>query len=311
MGLFETINNLHITLGPYWQGKWHSGFIEGNRYLYDYGVVFYEYGEARVITENEILYCKRNCVLILPPGVMHCTIVDKLVSRWCLHFDWHGDCPFHRTGLYPWKFVDSREKYIPEYASMPPPEDFNLKFPFFVHLNGKSSERLLEKFQNFFAVPAASFSGMLSRHGLMMEILGMIFDPENASENSTGKEKLANNVFIRAKSRFDSEFFNPDVNIKNTAAMLRVTPNHLSKLFRRNLGIPCSNYLQNLRLTHAEQLLSEGNLSIQELAFACGFSDANYFSRCFRKRRQMTPGAFRKSHLASRDDSENKKTSGG
>lgn len=52
-------------------------------------------------------------------------------------------------------------------------------------------------------------------------------------------------------------------------------------------------YLQNLRLTHAENLLGTTNLSIGEIALASGFSDGNYFARFFRLKHGVSPRKFR------------------
>lgn len=52
-------------------------------------------------------------------------------------------------------------------------------------------------------------------------------------------------------------------------------------------------YLQNLRLTHAENLLGITNLSIGEIALDSGFSDGNYFARFFRQKHGISPRKFR------------------
>lgn len=57
-------------------------------------------------------------------------------------------------------------------------------------------------------------------------------------------------------------------------------------------GFSAGQLLQNLRLDHARQLLSESNLTVAEVAFRCGFSDPNYFSRLFSKTQGMTPTEF-------------------
>ena len=43
----------------------------------------------------------------------------------------------------------------------------------------------------------------------------------------------------------------------------------------------------------AKDLLSEGTVSIKEVAYSCGFSDEKYFTRVFRKTMGMTPTEYR------------------
>ncbi|UKI31786.1 MAG: helix-turn-helix transcriptional regulator [Lentisphaeria bacterium] len=71
-------------------------------------------------------------------------------------------------------------------------------------------------------------------------------------------------------------------------------PNHLTKLFRRELGMSVRDYLHQRRLEYAEKLLTSESLSIGEIALAAGFTDPNYFIRFFRRRKGVSPGNFRK-----------------
>ena len=49
------------------------------------------------------------------------------------------------------------------------------------------------------------------------------------------------------------------------------------------------NYIQILRLEAAKANIKESGLKISEISAHCGFKDASYFSRCFKKRYGMTP----------------------
>jgi len=68
----------------------------------------------------------------------------------------------------------------------------------------------------------------------------------------------------------------------------------LLKLFHRELAQTTSEYLQNRRLIHAAGLLKENRLNVAEIAAASGFDDANYFSRLFRQKNQLTPLQYRR-----------------
>ena len=54
------------------------------------------------------------------------------------------------------------------------------------------------------------------------------------------------------------------------------------------------NYIQILRLESAKEKIKEGILKISEISALCGFSDASYFTRCFKKRYGMTPAEYAK-----------------
>ena len=79
---------------------------------------------------------------------------------------------------------------------------------------------------------------------------------------------------------------------------IRAIPLHydyLRKLFKKEMGRSPLEYLTDLRMNRARELLLDGTrkLPIAEVAEACGFSDALYFSRVFKKRFGSSPTQFR------------------
>lgn len=70
---------------------------------------------------------------------------------------------------------------------------------------------------------------------------------------------------------------------EDVAEALHVHPNHVSRLFKRYAGQGFNQVLNDLRMQRARRLLSDKTLSIKQVAFQCGFDDANYFSRAFRR----------------------------
>ena len=73
----------------------------------------------------------------------------------------------------------------------------------------------------------------------------------------------------------------------------------LSRSFHSALGQSPIEYLLNVRLQRAEELLLAGPTPISQIAFEVGFGDANYFTRQFRKRRGLSPRQFRKQYRKS------------
>ena len=68
---------------------------------------------------------------------------------------------------------------------------------------------------------------------------------------------------------------------------------YVSKFFRRKVGIPFRQYVNNLRIIESKRLLRAGNKSIEEIAEACGFSSLRTFDREFLKQLGCTPSKYR------------------
>lgn len=63
--------------------------------------------------------------------------------------------------------------------------------------------------------------------------------------------------------------------------------------FKRFTGRSLTGYVNDLRISHAQQLLMTTSASITEIADACGFADASYFTRVFHRLCGQPPQAFR------------------
>jgi AraC-like DNA-binding protein len=72
-----------------------------------------------------------------------------------------------------------------------------------------------------------------------------------------------------------------------------VHPVHLSREFHRHYRMTIGEYLRKRRIEHASELLSNGQLSLAEIASTCGFSDQSHFCSRFKKHSGMTPAKFR------------------
>lgn len=88
--------------------------------------------------------------------------------------------------------------------------------------------------------------------------------------------------------------FGSNITLSSVAKMCAVSPEHMSRTFKRETGFGFSEYLTHVRLQHAEYLLKNSNLSITETAHRCGFGDGNYFSVIFKRNFGITPGAMKK-----------------
>lgn len=81
--------------------------------------------------------------------------------------------------------------------------------------------------------------------------------------------------------------------VHDIARAAHMSPNHFSTLFRRHTGQSFVKFLNEKRLSLAEELLRDLTLDIKGVADSAGFEDANYFARVFKKKTGMTPREWR------------------
>jgi AraC-like DNA-binding protein len=96
---------------------------------------------------------------------------------------------------------------------------------------------------------------------------------------------------------FIASHYTDPIRLQDLAVQLGVTPNHLGGVIKKRLGQPFKKLLENYRIEQAKVALkSHPHLNITQIAFACGFSDSNYFSTVFKKATGLPPRAYRKSN---------------
>ena len=109
-------------------------------------------------------------------------------------------------------------------------------------------------------------------------------------ENAKEKETLS--VVEKART-YIRENFHKEISLDDVSREFDISPYYFSKLFKQETGKNFVEYLTEVRLKNARELLCNSKASIKEICVASGYSDPNYFSRIFKKYEGVTPSEFR------------------
>lgn len=90
----------------------------------------------------------------------------------------------------------------------------------------------------------------------------------------------------------EENFTDPTLSISSIADSLTYNSKYLSHIFKEQMHVPYSKYLQSIRLKYAIALLDRGLDSIKNVAFLSGFSDPLYFSNVFKKQIGVSPKEY-------------------
>lgn len=126
--------------------------------------------------------------------------------------------------------------------------------------------------------------------GLINEILTQILI-ENETENlGIG---FMPDYLTTVMKEIDTHFQEP-LTLDFLASQTGVSKYHLAREFKRYVGTPPNEYLIVTRLNHSKVLLKYKDISIEEIAYACGFHQVSHFISQFKKHEGCTPLKFRK-----------------
>ncbi len=134
------------------------------------------------------------------------------------------------------------------------------------------------------------------------ELIQLEIDQREATVGSGGKQRPPDHYLRNVQFLIDCRFSEP-LSLEEAAETLRITPNHLGELIRKQTGKNFRTLLLERRIEEAKVYLKlHRNLSVSQIAALCGFHDSNYFSTCFRRITKCAPRAFRE-EMDNRGDS--------
>lgn len=111
------------------------------------------------------------------------------------------------------------------------------------------------------------------------------------------EERLSGEVGTRidASVRYIHTHIRHELSVQGLAEMAFLSPSRYRELFKCATGLSPMDYITELRLRRARELLAQGELSTEQVSVRCGYQDRTYFQRIFKKRMGCTPCEYRRS----------------
>jgi len=97
----------------------------------------------------------------------------------------------------------------------------------------------------------------------------------------------------QAQEYIDRHYMDPNLSLNQVAAQVNLSPSHFSAVFSQKTGKTFKEYLTEVRIKKAKELLRTTTLKAFEICYQIGYNDPHYFSHVFRKNTGLTPKEFR------------------
>ena len=113
---------------------------------------------------------------------------------------------------------------------------------------------------------------------------------------SKDKKEDIRNYAIRRAINYIREHYSENISLDMLAEQLEITPEYLSALFNKEVGINFSTFLKQFRISQAKRLLKGTDYKIYEVAAQVGYNDPKYFNRVFKEEIGVSPGDYRQNN---------------
>lgn len=110
-----------------------------------------------------------------------------------------------------------------------------------------------------------------------------------------GQMKGCSSVVQSMKDVIEKHYRNAEFSLQDAAEELHLSPQHVSRLFHKEMGVTFIDYLTRVRIRRAIGLLYQDDWKMYEIAENVGYATQHYFSNVFKKQMGVSPAEYRKS----------------
>jgi AraC-like DNA-binding protein len=134
----------------------------------------------------------------------------------------------------------------------------------------------------------------------LLQILQVLSESEECQPIThagyTNNNKESEKDRMRKVYEYVMENFSQKILLEEVSALANMTESAFSRYFTSRMNKPFSEFLSDVRISHACKLLHEADLNISEICYECGFNTLSNFNKQFKDRMGVTPLVYKKDY---------------
>ncbi len=217
----------------------------------------------------------KNFILCVAPGQ---------VVKWEKQGDWFGYCSFFKSELFHFK---EQVNFLQQYPF------FNTNESNLIPIDTKDFKSLKLLFEEILVeqlnIEKFSFEIVKSHFQTILWLVRRLY--EKSLENNQSKKASA--VITSQFQYLVNLHFKEKTSTGEYAALMNISPNHLSQTVKKTIGKTSKSVISDRRLNEAKYLLRYTNSDISEIAYYLSFNEPTHFTKFFKKATSQTPSEYR------------------
>lgn len=129
---------------------------------------------------------------------------------------------------------------------------------------------------------------------LLMLLMRESWNPDNVEGEKRSRDLLQIKMYL-------DEHYMDKILLDELADMFYINKFYMVKRFKVQYGLSLNSYLQEVRITHAKQLLRFTDKKVENIGLECGLGELSYFSRTFKKAEGISPREYRSKWNGEKD----------
>ena len=273
--------------------KPNYSYAEKERIIYDYELMYIMEGEVEMHYDGKMYILKEGDIFYLKPFVKNYIVVDecKGFRTHCIHFDWmtpQAEDNFTAEEYYiglmkSSNYYDKMERL--KRRTNYEPWDFHIPN----YVNDLPYEKIAPLFaQCFYTYSEYSPVAQLRTKAIFYEIIAILLEHYN---KKTGRHPTHPQIISAIK--YIKENYKQSISVPWLAERYGLSPKYFGALFKKIAGKSVSEFILDLRIYEAKEMLIRTDMTIEEISESIGFNNSFYFSKCFKAQIKISPSEFR------------------
>ena len=161
-------------------------------------------------------------------------------------------------------------------------------------LNTSKYQKYYEIFQKMYNYYSTSIDiDEIILHSLFLELVHTLIN-DSIKQALKEQMKTGNYDTINKITTFIKDNLTSNLTLSSLSSKAGFSPTYFHKLFKSSTGKTVHEYVEEQRIKKAINLIVEGNHTITEIAYKCGFSSQSYFNYAFKRKMKTTPKQYAK-----------------
>ena len=159
----------------------------------------------------------------------------------------------------------------------------------------EDTDDLYEIIHEMLEASQLTYSNFMIRLGGMYRFFGTLIEKSEMKKVERTKYEYPQGIYVKQAMMYMLSNYSEKIKIDALADQIGITRNYLAKSFQKELGVSPQEFLINLRMEKAAELLTNTSMPINEVATKVGYPDPLAFSKKFKESYGMSPKAYRES----------------
>lgn len=245
-------------------------------------IICFEKGTFSITLNMNAYEIKAPALLFVGAGDIHSLELEKGQEESAVVFDLNMLSFEHFDGI--------------QYEIIQPLLKKNLQFPTILDAKqGPCFSEILRLYQKIYQSSTSySLVGYMQIKGYFYEMLACLYEHQMLWRTDTVKEpELSNMEHMKTILRYVKQEYDNPITIEEVAKAAGLNPQYLCRYFKKVTGKTLTEYINEVRIEKAAQMLKETNEKIITVATACGYDNISYFIKRFKKQKGVTPQEYR------------------